>query len=75
MMGGKISVDSELGRGTAFSVSLKLPIAKAKVEEKPVEEAPDIINAEEMTKPFSMEELQAVVGKAYKALQAKLVEH
>ena len=54
---------------------MKLPIAKTKVEEKPVEEAPDIVNAEEMTKPFSMEELQAVVGKAYKAFQAKLVEH
>lgn len=38
LMNGKISVESELGKGTAFNVSLNLPIAQA--EPEPEEEDP-----------------------------------
>ena len=67
MMGGTIQVESEVGKGTEFTVALECEIAGEEVKQEPVPEPGNLITCENQ-KP------QAESKRSYKGKKALLVE-
>ena len=67
MMGGTIQVESEVGKGTEFTVALECEIAGEEVKQEPVSELRNLITCENQ-KP------QAESKRSYKGKKALLVE-
>ena len=67
MMGGTLQVESEVGKGTEFTVALECEIAGEEVKQEPAPEPGDLITCENQ-KP------QAESKRSYKGKKALLVE-